>query len=92
MIPVVFSSAGGSYKIVKIASEDKVKKHLENLGIHIDDLTINELANNGKGLASKIIYKIPATTTPIKPTIISNTLTFLASTFLTSPSSDSKLA
>ena len=35
-----------------------LRRHLQNIGINIDDFTINELANNGKGIAAKIIYKI----------------------------------
>ena len=35
-----------------------LRQHLQNLGIHIDDFTINELANNAKGIVAKIIYKI----------------------------------
>lgn len=54
MIPVVFSSAGGSYKIVKIASEDKVKKHLENLGI-VKTGNVEVIQNNNGVIVLKVM-------------------------------------
>ena len=54
MIPVVFSNAGGSYKIMKIASDDKVKKHLENLGI-VKTGNVEVIQNNNGVIVLKVM-------------------------------------
>ena len=53
MIPIVFSNTGSSYKIMKIASIDKVKKHLENLGI-VKDGTVEVIQNNNGVIILKV--------------------------------------
>ena len=35
-----------------------LKEHLQNLGVHLDELTINALINNNRGSAANLIYKI----------------------------------
>ena len=35
-----------------------LKENLHNLGVHIDELTINELTNNVRGSAANLLYKI----------------------------------
>ena len=35
-----------------------LKENLQNLGIHMNDFTINELTNNAKGATSNLLYKI----------------------------------
>ena len=54
MIPVVFSNAGSSYKIMKIASTDKVKKHLENLGI-VKTGNVEVIQNNNGVIVLKVM-------------------------------------
>ena len=35
-----------------------LKENLQNLGVHIDELTINALTNNARGSAANLLYKI----------------------------------
>ena len=34
MVPIMFAEAGTRHKIMKVAADDKVRRHLENLGIY----------------------------------------------------------
>ena len=34
MVPIMFAETGVVHKVMKVAANDKVKKHLENLGIY----------------------------------------------------------
>ena len=53
MIPIVFSNTGSTYKITKIASIDKVKKHLENLGI-LKNSEVEVIQNNSGVIILKV--------------------------------------
>ena len=35
-----------------------LKENLQNLGVHLDELTINALTNNARGSAANLLYKI----------------------------------
>ncbi len=34
MVPIMFAETGIKHKVIKVAAEEKVRKHLENLGIY----------------------------------------------------------
>ena len=53
MVPISFAETGLKHKVIKVASMDKVKKHLENLGIYKDAEI--EIISNSSGV---IILKI----------------------------------
>lgn len=53
MVPIMFAEVGIKHRVMKVAANDKVRKHLENLGIYKEaDL---EIISNGNGV---IILKI----------------------------------
>lgn len=48
-MPLVMAPTNVELKVIKILTDDKTKKHLENLGITIDS-TITVLSNSGKSV------------------------------------------
>jgi len=45
MLPLVAAPLGGEVRVAKVAAEDKVKRHLENLGI-LAGQTITPMSDN----------------------------------------------
>lgn len=53
MVPIMFAETGTIHRVMKVAVSDKVKKHLENLGIYKES-EIEIVSNNNGAVILKI--------------------------------------
>lgn len=53
MVPIMFAETGMMHRVMKVAVSDKVKKHLENLGIYKES-EIEIVSNNNGAVILKI--------------------------------------